>query len=265
MVVALSCAAREPKLITVPDPKFRPVFFIDEITDDRTAVATVAAIVERDLGFPSFPVTFRFYPGRTAFEGALIESGHTPALARSASGTMAAVGGHRAVILNSAALDEMIWPARIGLLAHEFGHTLQYELGGGRRGTSHQWLREGFADYLAVRVLERLGATEMAAVRRDGQRTLQAAGRANIPRLDALVTYPQWVVSSERFKSAQYALSFLAVDALLARHGVAVVTEYFRRFATSEDRTANFRAAFGEGPDTFEATLRARLGIATEE
>jgi hypothetical protein len=49
------------------------------------------------------------------------------------------------------------------------------------------------------------------------------------------------------------------VDFLLERHGVPAMLDYFRRFAASDDRAANFRAAFGEDLETFEAALSARL------
>lgn len=259
--IALACgAAREARFITVPHPDLRPVFLLDAIHDDRTAVATVASIFVRDLGFPSFPVTFRFYPGRESFEQALLGSGYDPALARTTARTMFAVGGHRGVILNAEALDRMSWTGRVALLAHELGHSLQYELGGGRRGASDQWLREGFADWLSIRVLERLDATDMATVRRQRQRELRAAGRVRTPRLDELVTFPQWVQAGERFGATTYALAFLAVDVLLERHGAEAVLEYFKRFASSQDRVENFRAAFGEDHEAFESALGKKFG-----
>jgi hypothetical protein len=147
----------------------------------------------------------------------------------------------------------------VALLAHEVGHSLQYELGGGRRGTSDQWLREGFADWLSVRVLEQLDAASMNGVRGERQRQLRAAGRSKAPRLSELVTFPQWVAASQRHGATAYALSFLGVDLLLERHGMPAVVNYFERFAASEDRAANFRAAFGEDLDTFEAALTVRV------
>ncbi len=134
-----SCAiSHEPQLVTVPQPGLRPVASLDQVFDYRTAAATVAWIFEHDFGFPSFPATFRFYPNREAFEQALLEVGYDQDLARSAAKTMTAVGGHRGVLLNNAMLGSLPWANRVALLAHEFGHSLQYSLaaGGAARPTS---------------------------------------------------------------------------------------------------------------------------------
>jgi hypothetical protein len=56
-------------------------------------------------------------------------------------------------LLNELRLSNLEWGDRVALLAHEMAHSFQYELGGGRRGTSDQWLREGFADWVAIGVL----------------------------------------------------------------------------------------------------------------
>lgn len=259
LVTSACASSATPQLVAVPQQGLRPVGRLDQIFDYRTAAATVTSVVYRDLGFASFPVTFRFYPDRRAFEGALLESGYDLALARTTAKTMAAVGGHRAVLVNHASLSAMSWPDRVALLAHELGHSLQYEMGGGRRGASDQWLREGFADWLSIRVVEKLGDPLMAGIRRERQRELRAIGRSKAPRLDQLVTFPQWVQVGERHGAAAYALAFIAVDLILERHGVSAVVDYFKRFATSEDRAGNFRAAFGEDLESFQAAVGERI------
>ena len=147
----------------------------------------------------------------------------------------------------------------MALLAHEMTHSLQYELGGGRRGSSDQWLREGFADWMSLRVLERISDISIAGVRRARQNELRSAGRSNVPRLSELVTFRQWVRAGERHGAAIYALAFIAVERLLERHGVPAFIDYFERFASSRDRLANFRAAFGEDLGSFETTVHARI------
>ena len=255
-VVSACAASSEPRLVSVPHPDLRPASRLDQIADYRTAAATVASIAERELGFSSFPITFRFYPNTEAFERVLLEVGYDAALARSTANTMVAVGGHRGVLLNDARLVVLPWGERVALLAHELGHTLQYELGGGRRGTSDQWLREGFAEWLSISVLARLErSVSLTAIRRARQSELRAAGRSKLPRLSELVTFPQWVNAGKSHSATMYPMAFLAADFLLERHGIPAVLGYFKRFATSEDRTGNFRAAFGEEIENFEAAL----------
>jgi hypothetical protein len=198
-VLGSACAvAREPLLVTVPQAGVKPVAHLDSIFDYRMAAATVVSIVQSDLEFAPFPVTFKFLPDRDAFEKALLEAGYDTALARSVATTMTAVGGHRGVLLNDDRFSSLPWPGRIAMLAHELGHTVQ-------------------------------------------------------------LTFPQWVKASGQTDATTYFLSFLSVDFLLERHGVPVVLAYFKRFASSQDRVGNFRSAFGEDLQTFEAAVAGRV------
>jgi hypothetical protein len=258
-VLSACAGSHQPQLVSLPQPSLRPVSRLEHIFDYRTAAATVVSISERDLGFPPFPITFRLYPHQGAFEKALLDSGYDAALARSTARTMIAVGGHRGVLLNELRLSNLEWPDRVALLAHEMTHSLQYELGGGVRGTSDQWLREGFADWMALQVLDRIADISIAGIRRARQNEVRSAGRPNVPRLSELVTFREWVKAGERHKSAIYALAFVAVELLLERHGVPAFIDYFKRFATSRDRVANFRAAFGEDLESFERAVIARV------
>jgi hypothetical protein len=260
ITMSTSCALpREQQLVVIPQAGLRPVTHIDRIFDYRTAVASIASILERDLGLAPFPVTFRFYPNRPAFEAALVAGGYDPNFARATASTMMAVGGHRGVLLNEGALGVRSWPERTALLAHELAHSLQYELGGGRRGTSDQWLREGFAEWLSIRVIERLDGISLGTFRLQRQNEVRAVGRAHTPALSAMITFRQWVEVSGRRGAAAYAHAFLAVDFLIEHHGIAAILDYFARFASSEDRAANFRAAFGQDLDAFESALTTRL------
>jgi hypothetical protein len=251
--------SNEPRLVTAPQSSGRAATHIEAIRDYRSAVAAISAILERDLGFAPFPVTFRFYPSRTAFEAALIDIGYDPAFAKTTARTMTAVGGHRGVLLNESAVAQMDWAQRTLLLAHELTHSLQYELGGGRRGTSDQWLREGFAEWVSIRVLDRLDAISLATFRRQRQNELRRAGRAQVPSLRDMVTFRQWVEIGTDRGPAAYAAGFLAVELLIDQHGLDAVVDYFSRFASSQDRLANFRSAFAQDLDAFEAGLAERL------
>lgn len=263
--VASGCAtAAGPRIVALPDPSLRPTFQIDAIADYGVAVATIGAIAERELGFAPFPLTYKFYSDRHAMEAALLESGYDPDLARQTARTMDGIGGHRRVLLNEGALARLEWRPRVAVLAHEFAHSIQYELGGGVRGTSDQWVREGFAEWFSVSVMARLRAGSLAQARRRCLADLRARPRSAAPRLEEMVTFPQWVALGARQDRAPYALAFLAVDVLIERHGTGPVIDYFSRFATRQDRDRNFRESFGEDLATFEKALfedLARRGV----
>lgn len=250
-----------PRRVSLPDPAIRPASDIHSIADYGSAAATALAVIERDLGIKPFPVVFEFSPDAPAFEAALLESGYDKALARNTSRTMQAVGGFRRVLLNEASLARQPWPARVATLAHELGHSLQYEWGGGRRGASDQWLREGFAEWLAMRVVDRLRGLTFDALRRQYTSALLRAvpSRSRAAHLDEMVTFPQWVEIGRKRGLAVYAQAFLSVDFLIARHGLPAVVDYFQRFARSNDRSANFQGAFGEDLDAFEAAAAEHL------
>jgi hypothetical protein len=255
-----ACATSQtPRVLHAPDPSVEPATHIDSIHQYEVAIASITRIFERDLEFPRYPVALHFYADHRAFEAGLLASGYDATLARNTARTMEAVGGYRRVLLNEAAFSRQPWPARVTSVAHELAHSLQYELGGGRRGTSDQWLREGFAEWLALQVSHRLRGLRFQEARRRYLEIVRRFDRTGAPALAEMVTFPQWVALSSRRGNVPYAHAFLAVDYLIERHGIPAVLEYFRRFATSWDRVGNFRATFGENLETFEAALLKRL------
>jgi hypothetical protein len=249
-------AAPEPRVVTVPEEPMRPVQWVHGIFSYEQALATLTGMLEQQLGVRRFPVALEFYDGAASLEGALVKSGYDREFARATAGAMMAIGGYRRVLLNGSALSNLEWPDRVGLLAHELTHSLQYELGGGRRGASDQWLREGFAEWVSMDALQRLRATTIHDARRQSRDRLRRTKR-NVPRLAQMVTFREWVELSAPRDGVPYAHAFLATDFLIGRHGIAALLRYFSLFAHSEDRAANFRTAFGEDLAAFEAALAA--------
>lgn len=260
---AAACTASRggPTVLSIPDvraPSVRVGAWID--TYD-SAVVSIAAILERDLGLPAIQASLYFYADRTAFQQALELDGYEPGFARDAAATLSGIAGFRRVVLNDANLRWLEWPNRVALLAHELTHTVQYEFSGGRRSTSEQWLREGFAEWVEVYVMDVLDFTTWDQARTIAtQRVRDAARKQPPPGFPEMVTYPDWVRTVQRSgEAAVYAQALLAVDLLIARHGRDTVVGYFRLFEASEDRLANFRAAFGEDLAAFEAVFRDHL------
>jgi hypothetical protein len=268
LVVTMSAAActastRGPDVLSIPDvraPSVRVGAWIDSYD---SAVRSIAAILEGDLGLPAIRASLHFYTDQTAFRQALEVDGYEPAFARDAASTLSGIAGFRRVLLNDANLRWLDWPNRIALLAHELTHTVQYEFSGGRRGTSEQWLREGFAEWVEVYVMDVLGFTTWDKARAiAAQRVRDAARRQLPPGFPEMVTYPDWVRAVQRSgETAVYAQALLAADLLIARHGRDAALGYFRLFEASEDRLANFRTAFGEELAAFEVVFREHLAL----
>jgi hypothetical protein len=149
----------------------------------------------------------------------------------------------------------------VALFAHELTHVSQYELADGRRATSEQWLREGFADWVQFRATDLLSIRPYAESRRRMLQVVRRAGPVDrFPSLGMLVSNRQWVMArTELGGPATYGQAFLATDWLIERHGSDRVLAYFRRFASVDDRARNFQAVFGLPPGEFAQQFQARL------
>jgi hypothetical protein len=260
LALTAACASATPRVVTSSEVRSRPVARADWIHGWDSALATATTVMERELAVPRFEVTLHLYPGRRAFEQALLASGYRADFARDTAATMTAVGGYRAVLINEANLFEASWERRLALLAHEVAHSLQYELGGGHRGTSDQWLREGFAEWVSVRVMERLDGPTLEQARYRARLELRGRPLASLPALGTMVTFRQWVTLGQGPDGGVvYELAFTAADFLVRRHGAESVVRYFALFARAQDRARNFRAAFGEDVGEFERAFRAEL------
>jgi hypothetical protein len=263
LLLSAGCASapKRAEILSIDGIGVRPVRVGAWINGYEIAVVSIASIMERELRLPAVQGDIHFYPDRETFRMALESGGYTPDFARDAAATLAGVGSYRRVLLNDAVLRELGWPHRVSMLAHELTHTLQYELSGGQRSTSDQWLREGFAEWVEVYVIDALGFTPRDEARRMAiRRVRDAARRRPLPVLLDLITIVDWVAALQQLgEEPVYAEALLAADLLIERHGVPGVLAYFRRFAASPDRIGHFRSAFDETPLEFDATFRAHL------
>jgi hypothetical protein len=226
--------------------------------DDYGAVlGAIVDAFDHALGLPRAEVQLVLFPSRRSFEEGLRESGYTPALARSAS-EFAAIGGARVVLANSAVVNRLSRRDRVQLVAHELAHSLQYQFGGGTRGASEQWLREGFAEWVSYRVAAHLGLASFDRLRADLLDQLGGLrfGSEAAP-LDALVTFPQWVEAQRRYELV-YPQAFVAAELLIEQHGMPAVVAYFQRFRTTTDYHRAFIESFGMPRSTFERDLMLR-------
>lgn len=259
-LVAAGCVASsaQPRVIAIDDIRVGPSRQAIFIGDYDRALVSIAAVTEKDLGLPKLKASLHFFPTREALQAALEGQGAPPDLARDTAAVMMAIGGPGSVFINEAAFADLNWNSRIAVLAHELAHTMQYDFSNGRRGTSDQWLREGFAEWVQAHVLDALGVMRRDDIRTRSVRWVRDRhARKSLPAIAELATFPDWVrFHNGRARDSLYPYAFVATDFLIQRHGVEAVTTYFTLFADSDDRFANFAKAFGEQWSTFDAALR---------
>jgi hypothetical protein len=262
VALMLAGCASAPRIIPISVTPGQAPPAAERIADYPEAFQAIGVVMSRDLGLPVPRVSLYLYPHRDAFEEGLKAERHMePGLARDSASFARGVGGPDKILVNEGALVHTPWPERVKFLAHEFTHTIQFDLARGRRGTSEQWLREGYADWVAFRVLDslRLGRFADERARRVGQ-VKHAIDRKPFPPLAELSTFPQWVSwRSRQGTEVTYGQAFLAVDLLIERRGHPAAVDYFRRFARVDDRLGNFRAAFGQDLTAFDREFAAYL------
>ncbi len=230
---------------------------------DTQVLAAVAWVLTNRLGLPlTLPIHVYFYSSEEAFEaGLMTEARAEAAMAKDQARFATGVGTAQGIFIRTDKLTAAPLAVRVGLYAHELTHVSQYEMAGGRRGGSEQWLREGFADWVRYRTLDALMLRPYAESRRRVLEEVRRAGPVDrFPALGVLVSNRQWIaVRNELGAAATYGQAFLAADWLVERYGSARVVDYFRRFAHADDRARNFLAAFGEPAGRFALEFRTRL------
>ncbi len=235
------------------------------LTSYKTASEVIAEIMEGELRIPlPREVTVFVYPTRGAYAHGLVEHGGiASARAAEIADYALGLGQPRRLFINDEALRGAPPRAWLGVVAHELTHVAQYELSGGRRGRSDQWLREGMADWVAGFVLERLGESTL---RQERERALAALARSRdlLPggeiHLADLATPKGWETRHlQRDDQLTHRLALVLAHDLIRERGLASLVTYFRGFARSDDRLGNFRHAFGMEPADFESRALDRL------
>lgn len=226
--------------------------------DYETALTAIVNAFQRAVGLPRPDAALVVFPSRRSFEQGLLELGYTPALARSAS-TFNAIGGAKAVLVNGAVVGRFTRARRVRLLAHELVHTLQYRFGGGTRGASEQWLREGFAEWVACRITAHLGLGSFDLLREEALGALAGADVGLPPApFDKLATFAQWVEAQGRYEAPLYAQAFIAAELLIEMGDVPTLVRYFERFRSTTEYQQVFTETFGLDRAAFERLFLRR-------
>jgi hypothetical protein len=259
--------ARETRVLQfwiAPDPPPVPAAPGDIVSYEE-AVDTIAGIMVRELDIPlSGPLTVFVYPTREAYADGLVSTGGlAPEQAAKIAEYSIAVTEHGRLFVNDEDMRDLPRSTWLAMIAHELAHHAQYQLSGGRRGRSEQWLREGMADWVACQVLERLGHTTFRHERDLALREIAAAWSELASRPLDLVELGRprgWEARHlEPDGHLVYRLALLLTDDLIRQHGWSRLLDYFRAFAESEERFDEFRRSFGASLEQFGADGLARL------
>jgi len=168
---------------------------------------------------------------------------------------------NKKILVNAHGLARTPWSGRIKLLAHEVTHIVQYQLADSRCGSPHRWTTEGFADWVALKVLEGLKIDSFAKAK---EKSLERLGSfkssRTLPLLSQISSAADWEYLVKSLgNEATYGQAFLAVDFLIERKGLPTVLEYFKLFGRSNNRQSNFATVFGESVSTFEREFSGQL------
>ncbi|MBC7994123.1 MAG: hypothetical protein H7Z15_12885 [Rhizobacter sp.] len=226
------------------------------------AVQAIVDVLAGPLGLPIPAYRMEVHSDPAEFEQALVRHlGVSAETARQAAGFAKAAVGSRRILVNDTLMSRDAWPERLLTLAHEMVHATQLELAGHQSLVRNQWLVEGFAEWVAFRVVQELGTHSLADERASMLRRVRTArdGRGLAPLAD-LHTFAQWVREREqRGFDAAYPYAYFVTDMLIERHGYAQVLEYFRRHRSRGETAAHFQAAFGESVPQFQQVLDRRM------
>jgi hypothetical protein len=138
---------------------------------------------------------------------------------------------------------------RIELAAHEYIHLWQYAVGSNVcMGSRATWIAEGMAESFAYRSLIADGVIPAANLDTFTKRQLlTASNHATLQSLE----------SSFPANAKPYAVSYLAVDRLLAPKGLSTIRDWCARVGSGQEWHQAFAAAFGETTDAFYARFEA--------
>ncbi len=137
---------------------------------------------------------------------------------------------------------------RTELAAHEYIHLWQYALGGDRCMVGVRWIAEGMAESFAYRSLIADGLIPAGNLDTFTKRQLTTA--SNHVTLQSLE-------SSFPGNANPFAVSYLAVDRLLAPKGLSTIRDWCARVGSGQEWHQAFAAAFGETTDAFYARFEA--------
>jgi len=243
----VSCSLPEPpQIIGISNPPaFKPKT-PQEIKTLEEAMAAVITITSQELGLPVVEPLYVHLHKNTDSYAAYSGSGRLDY--NMVQFSVANAQGSRFHV-NMEKTKGRPWSTLIKTLAHEYAHNIENTLTVLR---SPQWIREGFADWVAAKVLHSLGWQDYTLSLHRAELEVRRL-RSSLPALSDLEKNERWAVWANDPKGAiwTYRLAFVAMEKLMERKGMQGLVDYFK----SQD----FKGSFGLSAKDFEIFLAKSL------
>ncbi len=232
-------------------------------SDEELVNATAWLIRHKlELPFPPMVKAYVYVNQSTLVDGLVKIAGDSRDEAWDRGRYAAGVAARTGLFLRGDYLASMHLVARAGLFAHELAHVSQMRLREGGRGRAAQWILEGHADWVKVRVLDLLRYRSYADSRDHIERTVIGSPTPIklFPDLQDVARNDAWVTSTNKLGApATYCQAFLAVDWLVERYGSAKLTEFLGRFSLGSEPSEHWSEVFSISYRQFLDEFRARL------
>lgn len=254
VVLAFGCGwPYRPQVVAISKPSdFRPSS-PNDIQTVGQAMAAVITVCRDNLDLPTIdPIYLHLYENSVSFAYYGVGWKTLPL----DIANVVAFAEHDKIHINLEKLRDLSWGRVLPLLAHEYGHNIHYRLSGGQlSGTT--WFAEGFGEWMAARVVDALGWQPYEVTLHRAQREL-SRHRAIVPGLSWLQGKRDWETFLQKPKGyvRTYDLSFVAVDRLIEKKGLASAVVYMK--------SGDFEGSFGESQVAYK-TDTGILGSGLEQ
>jgi hypothetical protein len=199
-----------------------------DIKSLQEAMATVMTICNEDLHFPVVdPIQLLLYKNTASFAS----YGQGWRTLPIDTDNITAFNDSARIHINLERTHGKEWSRLIDLLAHEYGHAIGSVAGG--RHLSH-WFSEGFASWIAARVLHSLGWQDYALALERAKLELRNE-QDLVTDLRALDWHWEALRETPRGRIKTYVLAFVAVERLIVRGGLPATMQFVKtgRFSRS--------------------------------
>jgi hypothetical protein len=248
--VILGCDLPErPEVITISQPPISRPAKPSDVKTVEEAMAVIMTVCKEDLHLPIVdPIQLFLYKDTASFEAYGAQLG-------TANATASAQGKNIHINLEKTRGRRWLTSERLALveiLAHEYSHVIQNALARtGLKPDLPLWFKEGFADWVAAKVLDSLGWQDYGLTLHRAKLEL-AHNRDLLTPLDEL-DWLKWHALAGKPKGyvKTYVLAFVAVDRLISMEGFSATLQSLK--------TGDFAKIFQASPDAFQADFQNYL------